>query len=135
MTNPRCKAPQALEDTDAFAAVRRSIREACDKAEDAPSDRQGEGWAGRIGGFCPVQGNGSVGNYFWYFRARHDAWSFEIYSESCEGDLPATGPIWFVDGEYDDASWMPFSEAWKRIEESIVKWELRGDQPQAGEDK
>ena len=54
-----------------------------------------------------------------------------IYSESCEGDLPATGPIWFVDGEYDNASWMPFSEAWKRIEESIVRVGTTG-RPTAG---
>jgi hypothetical protein len=99
----------------------------CDKAEDAPPTRDGDGWRGRIEGFCPVQGYGEVDGLTWYFRARHDAWSFEVWREpfQANGRLPEPDALWATFDEYGegdhDASWMPFSHAWKYIEESIAK--------------
>jgi len=103
-----------------------AIRENSAKAKDAPTMREGPGWAGMIEGFCPVQGFGNVDGLNWYFRARHDAWSFEVWREpfGIDGALPDGDPIWSADGEYGDgehdASWMPFSVAWQYIEASIA---------------
>lgn len=103
-----------------------SVRENAAIAEDAPFERTGEGWEGRIGGFCPVQGDGTVDGKTWYFRARHDEWSFEVWDESLgpEGRLPTSEPRWWVVSPYGegdhDASWMPFSHAWRFIDESIA---------------
>lgn len=102
------------------------IRAECDKAEDAPPTRDGDGWRGRIEGFCPVQGYGEVDGLTWYFRARHDAWSFEVWREPFQPDgrLPEPNAMWMAEAEYGegdhDASWMPFSHAWQYIEASIA---------------
>lgn len=101
----------------------KAIRKQCEEAEDAPADRSGEGWAGIIGGFCPVQGHGHVDGRFWYFRARYDEWRFEVYSEPCDADLPGDDKlVWSREDEYlgpTSAGWMRFSEAWRFIEQSI----------------
>ena len=103
------------------------IRSKCAEREDAPSERSGSNWSGALTGFCPVQGKGLVDGFCWYFRARHDHWSFSIWfrSELPELGLPAEDPAWSVGGEYDepdgngDASWMPYSHAWRLIERSV----------------
>jgi hypothetical protein len=102
----------------------KAIRKQCDEAEDAPPKRDGDGWTGSIYGFCPVQGHGSVGNLFWYFRARHEEWQFEVYTSSCEEQLPPGDPVWSAEAEYEgdahNAGWMKFSEAWDIIEKCIA---------------
>lgn len=103
----------------------KAIQAACNEAEDAPAEKSGTGWKGSIDGFCPVQGVGQVDDKFWYFRARHDEWSFEVYTKSCERELPKEDPIWLTVGEHDNASWMKFSEAWALIEDSIAKYRSR----------
>lgn len=108
------------------SALGKAIREQCARKEDAPANREGDGWKGSIYGFCPVQGEGTVDGMWWYFRARHDSWSFEVWRKSFgpDGSLPDGPPIWSADAEYDDgdgnASWMPFSHAWQCIEASIA---------------
>ena len=70
------------------------------------------------GGYCPVQveANLSDGREL-YFRARGEGW----YCEIEESDL-------YHDGNYGSepfaAGYMPFSEAFDRIKESLKKWEI-----------
>jgi hypothetical protein len=42
---------------------------------------------GRLEGFAPVQGWGTVRGFSFYFRARHDEWSFAI------SEHPAVDPV------------------------------------------
>jgi hypothetical protein len=115
-----------VAEEDPWAVVRKAINEACEEKEDAPVEREGSGWKGRVIGFCPVQGEGTVDGLTWYFRARHDAWSFDVWREPMQpsGDLPTTEPIWSANAPYDDgdgdASWMPYSHAWQYIEACIA---------------
>ena len=107
------------------SALGEALRAQAAEAEDAPSTKGGERWSGTIYGFCPVQGHGSVDNLFWHFRARGEEWRFEVYIESCEGELPGNDKlVWSADGEYEgdqhDAGWMKFSEAWSLIESCIA---------------
>lgn len=98
----------------------KAIRDTCNKLEDMPAKQSGKGWKGRIESFCPVQGYGSVDKLFWYFRARHNDWQFEVYSKSCEDILPYDYMVWSAQNRYaGDASWMPFSDAWKIIKACI----------------
>lgn len=117
------------------SALGKAIRDACDAKEDAPAHREGDGWSGTVGGFCPVQGEGTVDGLSWYFRARHDDWSFEAWRAPFgpDGSLPSGPPIWSASAEYTDgdgdASWMPFSHAWRYIEECIAvgreaRWQM-----------
>lgn len=118
----------------------KAIRKQCAEAEDMPARRGGEGWTGCIGGFCPVQGEGFVDGRFWYFRARHDEWRFEVFSVDGRdgGMLPGDDKIiWSADGEYEgdqhNAGWMKFSEAWALIENCIaVGRETGWAMPQTG---
>jgi hypothetical protein len=118
----------------------KAIRAQCDEQEDADWERSGDGWKGSIGGSCPLQGHGSVGNLFWYFRARHDEWRFEVYPTTCAGALPPDETmVWSAEAEYEgdapNAGWMKYSEAWALIEECIatghkVGWSMPGaDRP------
>lgn len=115
----------------AWDRVAKSIRASVDECEDAPAARAGEGWDGRVDGFCPVQGLGHVDGFSWYFRARWEEWRFEVYDAPfrCgEGGrrLPDADPFFEVGGDADgDASWMPFSEAWRHIEASIAAFRAR----------
>ncbi len=101
-----------------------------DDLEDAPFEKAGDGWAGHLEGFCPVQGIGTVGDLHWYFRARWDSWSFEVYPTTCEGDLPASSTcVWFTEGDYGNASWMKYSDAWSTIEGAIAAFRARQPPP------
>lgn len=106
----------------AWDRVAKSIRASVDECEDAPAARAGEGWDGEIEGFCPVQGLGHVDGFSWYFRARHEEWRFEVY----DAPFPCADLFFEVEGDADgDASWMPFSEAWRHIESSIAAFRAR----------
>ena len=117
-----------------------AVRENTAVAEDAPRERDGEGWAGEIEGFCPVQGTGTVDGLNWYFRARGEAWSFEVWREAFGpyGELPMVDPLWETYADYGeddfDASWMPFSHAWRFIEESIEAFRQRETPPRSDGD-
>ena len=102
-----------------------AIRAQADEAEDTPASKSGDRWTGTIYGFCPVQGHGSVDNLFWYFRARGEEWRFEVYTASCDRELPDDSKlVWTAEGEYEgdqhSAGWMKFSEAWGLIESCIA---------------
>jgi hypothetical protein len=104
----------------------KSVRENCARSENAETSREGENWQGIIEGFCPVQGWGNVDGLNWYFRARYDAWSFDVWNVPFEEGrhLPQAEPVWSANAEWGDggefdASWMPYSEAWKIIEACI----------------
>lgn len=119
--------PVTQEMLDPNGPFATAIRKNVAQAEDAPSVREGDGWAGMLEGFCPVQGYGHVDTFNWYFRARHESWSFETYSAPFgpHGELPEEEAIvWETRADYGtetfDASWMPFSDAWRFIEESIA---------------
>ena len=115
----------------AWAKIAACVRASVDECEDAPAARAGDGWDGQIDGFCPVQGLGHVDGFSWYFRARWEEWRFEVYDAPfrCgEGvwRLPDADPFFEVGGDADgDASWMPFSEAWRHIEASIADFRAR----------
>lgn len=107
----------------------KAIRENCARSENAPPEREGEGWKGRLEGFCPVQGYGTVDGLTWYFRARYDSWSFEVWREPFWNDgyterLPDATAMWSAEAEYEGgefaASWMPFADAWALIESCIA---------------
>lgn len=114
-------------------AVMRNLRE----QDDAPCDRDGDGWSGTIGGACPLQGDGVVDGLPWYFRARGEAWSFSV-AATPDGDAVAAGfsdapdGSFYTNGPSDNATpyaagWMPHSEAWRHIEESIAEFRaMRG---------
>lgn len=72
-------------------------------------------------GQAPVQAFGSVLGRELYFRARHDAWSFEVAGSA--GNLPLDGyrdsDGFYREGDYPNASYMPLTEAVKIIERSL----------------
>jgi len=83
---------------------------------------------GILRGYVPVQGEGIIDGKPWYFRARGDSWSLSI-SENTGGS-----PIevrwgnesgWYYEdnwGEWPDAGYMSYEEAWKIIEDCFVKF-------------
>ena len=78
---------------------------------------------GRITGYAPVQGAGTVNGHQFYFRARHDEWSFAV-SEDPKIDpvdiqLPdvAEQHGFLVEGTDYNASYLDLSEAQKIIED------------------
>ena len=92
------------------------------------SEQSGDGWDGRIHGYVPVQGNGTIDGLPWYFRARWDSWSLSI-SEDADTDpievrwRNASG--WYYEdtwGEMFEAGWMPFETAWEIIIECFEKY-------------
>lgn len=78
----------------------------------------GDGYAGRLGGLCPVQGEGIVDGLPWYFRARHSSWTFSAAEQA--GIDPVDVSCGFArgfnlespygDGPHD-AGYMPDEEA------------------------
>lgn len=89
---------------------------------------------GRLDGFCPVQGEGTILDFPFYFRARHDEWSFAI-SEQAEIDpvdiqLPEQGEKYgfLREGELAGKPWeslashLELAEAEKIIEECCKEY-------------
>lgn len=73
-----------------------------------------------IGGYCPVQAEGTVNGQEFYFRARHAHWRMNI-----GGDVVAN-PAWsysepYGDGPHD-AGWMEESEARAFIAKAANLW-------------
>ena len=98
---------------------------------DDASERSGEGWSGTMTcGACPVQIEGDVDGMRFHFRARGSAWSFSVGKtdeDAVRASFQAVPDGWMTDGwaEGDgdfSGSWMPYSEAWRHITESITAW-------------
>ena len=93
-------------------------------------ERSGNGWHGAITGRAPVQGWGRVDGHPWYFRARGDAWSFEIADdlELDEAVLPVVDDEnagWLVEedwGTWPKASYMDPDIAWSIVEACIARF-------------
>lgn len=97
------------------------------RQEDAPMQMSGEGWSGQMTTTaCPVQIEGTADGLHFYFRARWDSWrcSFAPTPEGAVGAVwEDNGGSWSIDGDAEeDGSWMPHSEAWRHVEESIAAW-------------
>jgi hypothetical protein len=86
-----------------------------------------------IYGNCPVQADGRVRGNPFYFRARHDAWTFVACLDSENMDLASSiqpsedvgGPFidsghrgWYASGDWQNAGWMKENEAASLICES-----------------
>lgn len=62
-----------------------------------------------IGGNCPVQAEGVLDGFMFYFRARGTTWSFEVYDG---GENP-----WCTIQKYSDE---PFAAGWMTEEEATA---------------
>jgi hypothetical protein len=69
-----------------------------------------------LGGYCPVQAEGTMNAVPFYFRARGNRWTFALGGD----DLIRT-PKWFYNGNYENAGWMSHEEARRLIEETCQK--------------
>jgi hypothetical protein len=71
-----------------------------------------------LSGYCPVQGMGTVAGRPFYFRARHDAWTFAV-SETPDleaEDIYSSEKGFYKQSAYgkpggEEAGWMPLDEA------------------------
>jgi len=69
-------------------------------------------WCGatNFGGKCPVQGEGKIGDAYWYFRARGARWSITVATTEDEAVWPREGePLYHHEepfGEWPEAGWM-----------------------------
>ena len=71
-------------------------------------------------GNCPVQADGTIDGWPFYFRARGERWSFSI------GKNPVGDPHWFIIRPYGggagEAGWMTEDEARLAIAEAAALW-------------
>ena len=90
-----------------------------------------------LGGYCPVQGTGTVqvgfgAPHWWYFRARGESWALELWPAPPEHpmELPDGDPIWFVKAVWTDdpyaAGYMGLDEAERLIRWALGEW-VAGD--------
>jgi hypothetical protein len=64
-----------------------------------------------IWGEAPLQALGKIADREFYFRCRHNEWSFEVALEN--GDLPSdvgAKPVFYRTGKYENASYMPIDK-------------------------
>ncbi len=66
-----------------------------------------------FGGFCPVQGYGTVDGHPCYYRARGEGWRFELYEIGAE--ILKNPPMW----QYAARPYMFPDGGWLNAEESI----------------
>ena len=72
-----------------------------------------------LGGYCPVQGEGTVNGKPFYFRARGEWWRIGI------GGEPIGSPEWDCGarfGQWPDAGWMTEEEAKGFIEKAARRY-------------
>lgn len=73
-----------------------------------------------IGGYCPVQAEGSVNGVPFYYRARGQRWAMGI------GGDTVGNPDWFYEQPYGeqrfDAGWMGLDEARQFITDAAARW-------------
>lgn len=83
-----------------------------------------------LGGNCPVQAEGFVNGVPFYFRARHEHWSFGAGIDPVEGDE------FYIQQRYDggqaDAGWMSDEEARSAIEASAKLYAVLNPQGAEG---
>lgn len=85
-----------------------------------------------IGGLCPVQATGYLGDdkYPFYFRARGDGWSFDVWPANPQeweksSDLPQAPVIYCEEhpyGVWPEAGYMPTEEAEEFIKEAAERF-------------
>ncbi len=86
-----------------------------------------------LGGVAPVQGDGAVvpGGY-WYFRARYNGWSLEVWTGGPDDGYPGdpSNSLHYENyGHLDfDASYMPINTALYFIVYALTRWR-NGDPP------
>lgn len=87
----------------------------------------GQGWHCRLGGACPVQGDGECDGVPFYFRARGERWSIEFgLGDGPDGEL--VGETVFecngTFGPWPKAGWMSAKHATSLIKASIAKFRI-----------
>jgi hypothetical protein len=85
-----------------------------------------------LGGYCPVQGYGMVDALPFYFRARHEHWSFEV-CENPRADIQDLDTDWradwYTEEAYDgNAGWMTRKEAHDAIITAVARYRAREEQ-------
>ena len=78
-----------------------------------------------IGGNCPVQAEGLIDGFGFYFRARGQQWSMEIY-DGTEGGWYYTEPYGEVQYE---AGWMEMEEAREFIQQAAERFHRERNAP------
>lgn len=86
-----------------------------------------------IGGNAPVQAEGFFDDKAFYFRARHDFWTFEVGPK----ETPWHCEEWEMEGDYgtgEDASWMPIHEALGLICDCVEAYRAEHGSPSPAEE-
>lgn len=78
-----------------------------------------------VGGNCPVQGEGTIGDHRWFFRARGDKWTFEVEYE--HNGQPQVWSYTERYGNWPDAGWMTEIEARSFINKAGAIYAKRDD--------
>lgn len=80
------------------------------------------------GGNCPVQAEGTINGYSFYFRARGDGWGLEVGAPKNHPgwyDMPGCD-AWYYEEDYfgpeRDAGWMGEDEAKVFVEKAARLW-------------
>lgn len=77
-----------------------------------------------LGGIVPLQGEGTISGWSWYFRARHARWTLQVTDDSIDvlEVTETTDNSFFheeVYGVEHDASWMLIEEALNFIKREL----------------
>jgi hypothetical protein len=80
---------------------------------------------------CPLQIEGTIDGFAFYFRARHRHWTMGI------GGDPVDEPLWHMGGPWGDgpfaAGWMPEETGRAIVLKCCELWRVaRGGRPEAG---
>ncbi|HXT40710.1 MAG TPA: hypothetical protein VN887_11920 [Candidatus Angelobacter sp.] len=87
--------------------------------------------SGCIYGHCPVQAQGAVRGRSFYFRAKHDEWSFSLAMrpDTESVDICSSAQGFYRSGSYGkahgrgpDAGWMPYDEVEQIIRRCIDEY-------------
>lgn len=73
-------------------------------------------------GLCPVEGEGSVDGYEFYFRARGQRWTLYVAAVAGEAGDPLDASAWSTGAPWAGAGYMSESEAWRLIGEGVATW-------------
>lgn len=86
-------------------------------------------------GFCPVEGEGMVDGYEFYFRARGQRWTLYVAAVAGETGDPLDASAWSTGApwgnEPSSAGYMSDEEAWRLIEEGVAKWRVERERKAA----
>lgn len=77
-------------------------------------------------GNCPVQAEGTIDGRIWYFRARGESWSFDVWPDGVgwlndQHDLPADQEEWTYSEPYGpiDGGGREFAAGWMTEDEAL----------------